>query len=89
MRPGVEKSVIAKRLAQTRLALGYKTQQTFSDEIGIRPHQYSVFEKGTRRISLGVALLIWEKFGISLDWIYCGDAAGLPASLSKKLKRTR
>jgi len=89
MRQGIETSVIAKRLIQTRLALGYATQTAFSEQIGIHQHQYNVFENGRRRISLGVALLIWEKFGVSLDWIYCGDATGLPASLHKKLKRSR
>ena len=89
MRPGANHSVIARRLVQTRLALGYKTQRALTDQIGIWSHLYNPFERGSRRISLGVALLIWEKFGVSLDWIYCGDATGLPASLYKKLKRSR
>ncbi len=89
MRPGTEHSVMAKRLTETRLALGYATQTAFAEQIGILPHKYNVFERGKRRISLGVALLIWERFGVSLDWMYCGDATGLPASLYKKLKRSR
>jgi transcriptional regulator with XRE-family HTH domain len=89
MRPGMENSVLARRLVRTRLALGYTTQRGFAEQLGIRSHQINVFERGRRRISLGVALLIREKFGISLDWIYCGDAAGLPAALYKKLKRGR
>ena len=84
-----DNSVIAKRLVQTRLALGYKTQSAFAEQLGTHSAQYSVFESGRRRISLGVALLISEKFGISLDWIYCGDAVGLPASVYKKLRRRR
>ena len=84
-----DKSVIARRLIQTRLALGYKTQSAFAEQIGIGSAQYSVFESAKRRISLGVALSIREKFGVSLDWIYRGDAAGLPASLYKKLKRSK
>ena len=87
MRPGME--ISAKRLVRTRLALGYMTQSAFAEQLGIGSPQYSVFESGKRRISLGVALLIWEKFGVSLDWIYCGDAAGLPAALYKKLKRSK
>ncbi len=82
-------SIIAKRLVQTRLALGYKTQSAFAGQLGIGSPQYSVFESGKRRMSLGVALLIQEKFGISLDWIYRGDAAGLSAPLSTKLKRRK
>ncbi len=89
MRPGADHSVIARRLVRTRLALGYKTQSALTDQIGIVSHLYNAFEKGRRRISLGVALLIYEKFGVSLDWIYCGDPSGLPASLSRKLKRSR
>jgi len=87
MRPGME--ISAKRLVRTRRALGYTTQSAFAEQVGLRPHQINVFERGRRRISLGAALLIWEKFGVSLDWIYCGDAAGLPAALYKKLKRSK
>jgi transcriptional regulator with XRE-family HTH domain len=89
MRRGMEDSAIAKRLTETRLALGYRTQTALAEQIGILPHKYNPFERGKRRISLGVALLIWEKLGVSLDWMYCGDATGLPASLYKKLKRRR
>ena len=83
MRPGSETSVLAKRLVRTRLALGYRTQSAFAEQVGLHPHQINVFERGKRRISLGAALLMWEKFGISLDWIYCGDAAGLPRAVHR------
>jgi transcriptional regulator with XRE-family HTH domain len=85
----MKNSVIARRLIRTRRALGCETQRALTDEIGIASNQYNIFESGHRRISLGIALLIYERFGISLDWIYCGDASGLPASLQKKLRRSK
>ena len=86
MRRSSDKSAVAQRLVQTRLALGLPTQRALADEIGIHSHQINVLERGHRRIAVGVALLIYKRFGVSLDWIYCGDPTGLPASLYNKLK---
>ena len=87
MKARAANAAMAKRLIQTRRALGYDTQRGLTDEIGILSHQYNRFETGDRRVSLGIALLIYDRFGVSLDWIYCGDPAGLPASLYRKIKR--
>lgn len=71
---------IGKRLVRTREALGY-SQAQFCREIGIERNQYNPFEKGRRRITVDVALLILDRFEISLDWIYAGRKMGLPAHL--------
>ena len=78
-------SVIANRLIRTRKALGYETQIELADEIGIPQNNYNTFEKGRRRISLGAALKMWDRFGVSLDWIYCGDASGVTFKRQKML----
>ena len=79
----------ADRITRTRLALGFKTQIAFCKAIGVRSDLYNAFENAVRRVSLAAAFKIRDKFGIPLDWIYCGDAAGLPAALYKKLKRSK
>ena len=76
----------AGRITRTRLALGFKTQTAFAEEIGIRHYLYNPFERAKRRVSLNVALKIRDKLGIPLDWIYCGDDSRLPAALYKKLQ---
>jgi DNA-binding XRE family transcriptional regulator len=79
----------AARITRTRLALGFKTQTAFAKEIGIHPYLYNPFERGKWRVSLAVAFKIRNKFGIPLDWIYCGDASRLPAALSTSLKERK
>ena len=79
----------AGRITRTRLALGFKTQTAFSEEIGIQSYLYNPFERGKRRVSLEVALRIRDRFGVPLDWTYCGDDRRLPAALSKKLRESK
>lgn len=75
---------IAKRLVRTREALGL-TQAEFCIQIGVEKNIYNPFEKGRRRITIDVALKIRDRFGVSLDWIYCGQVAALPVDLFNKL----
>jgi len=79
----------AGRLARTRLALGFKTQTAFAEEIGIQQYLYNPLETGKRRVSLDVALKIRDKLGIPLDWIYCGDDSRLPTALYKVLQERK
>lgn len=82
-------SAVAIRIAQTRKALGYRSQADFCREIGVDRNIYNPFEKAKRRMTIDVALKIRARFGISLDWIYCGDPAQLPAGLFQKLTSGR
>ena len=75
---------IAKRLVTTRRALGLK-QSDFCQQIGVEKNVYNPFEKGRRRITVDVAIKIYERFGVSLDWIYCGDTSHLSVELYNKL----
>lgn len=78
--------VIGNRLVKTREALGFQ-QSEFCKEIRVAKNTYNPFEKGHRQITLIVATKIKERFGISLDWIYCGDPATLPAGLFRKIDK--
>ena len=77
------------RVRRTRIALGYKTQMAFCREYGIRYDIYAACERGHRRLSLAVALLMRDKLKIPLDWIYCGDARRLPAALHRALQKRK
>lgn len=79
---------IARRLADTREALGFTSQVDFCRAIGIEKNVYNPFEMGSRRISLNVAIKIKKRFGIPLDWIYCGDPAALPLQIYQRLRRS-
>lgn len=78
---------ISQRLIQTRLALGFEEQAEFCRQIGIDKTVYNPFEKGRRRISLDVAVAIRERFGIPLDWTFCGDSRQMPAEVYEKLRK--
>ena len=81
-----ESKAVANRLVRTRLALGYEEQAEFCRQIGVDKTVYNPFEKGRRRISLDVAIAIKSRFGIPLDWIYCGDLTHLPGEIYAKLR---
>lgn len=78
--------IIARRLELTRLALGFESQIDFCKAIRVQKNVYNPFEKGKRRISLAVAMKIRRRFGISLDWIYCGDPGTLPTNVYRKIE---
>lgn len=75
----------ARRLKATRLALDYKKQIEFAKILGVDKSSYNLMEKGKRPVTLDVGLAINEKFGVSLDWLFVGNAAQLPSHLVTKL----
>ena len=78
---------IAKRLITIRNQYG-PTQAAFCRLVEIAPNTWNQYEKGESRISLDFALRLSAKLQISLDWIYKGDAAGLPFQIAQRLTIT-
>jgi DNA-binding XRE family transcriptional regulator len=76
---------VARRLKATRLALEYKKQNEFAKVLGIDKTSYNLMENGKRPVTLDVGLALNKKFGVSLDWLFLGNAAQLPANLVTKL----
>lgn len=56
---------------------------------GIKPNQWSQFTNPDkkRRITVDAAYKLVDEFGLTLDWIYDGDPAGLPNALAQKLRK--
>jgi ribosome-binding protein aMBF1 (putative translation factor) len=75
---------VGRRLLRTREALGL-SQAEFCRQIGVERNLYNPFEKGRRRITIGVAMKIRDRYGITLDWIYAGEPHALPSDLYHKL----
>jgi plasmid maintenance system antidote protein VapI len=67
------------------LALEYKKQNEFAKVLGIDKTSYNLMENGKRPVTLDVGLALNKKFGVSLDWLFLGNAAQLPANLVTKL----
>ena len=75
---------IAARLRATRDALQLK-QAEFADAAGVKRSTYNQWEKAKGRPGLDDAIKLAEVHGLTLDWIYFGDASGLPVRLVGKI----
>jgi len=76
---------IGKRMALLRAAFELKPAE-ISDMLGIERTYWSRFEGGKRRVSDEVALMLVERFGISLDWLILGRWDRLPLDVSNRLR---
>lgn len=76
---------IAERLRITRAALGMR-QNAFAGAAGIAPNTYNQWERGIGRPDIDYAQALCDAHGLSLDWIYNGDASNLPGVLIEKIR---
>jgi transcriptional regulator with XRE-family HTH domain len=76
---------LAKRLEITREALRLRPVD-LCKRIDIKENRWSQYESGERRITLEVANALCDEFGLTLDWIYRGNPAGLPHELRLKMR---
>lgn len=76
------------RLKRTREALGYNVQADFARALDLKQSTYSNFETGLSRPKLATAVLMCQRFGLTLDWIYRGNPDGLSDRLRALLKIT-
>jgi transcriptional regulator with XRE-family HTH domain len=76
---------IAKRLIATRVALGLN-QAEWCRRVGISPQAWSNYESARNRINHDQALRVCKAIGVSLDWIYRGEASILPHNLAISIR---
>lgn len=81
-------SEIAERLRITREASGLK-QAAWCRLTGVSAPAWNNYEAGNRRISIDEALKVCAAVGVTLDWIYRGQAAGLPMNYATEIQRLR
>lgn len=79
---------IAHRLIATREGMGY-TQKEFCERAGIAPNTYNQWERAKGRPQLDMAIQLCRTYHLTLDWIYRGNALGLPADLQNIPSATR
>jgi transcriptional regulator with XRE-family HTH domain len=80
---------IGERLRLTRLALNFRTQAAICRKISEDKNFAQVWnnwEKGRDRINVDNAILLCQKFRLTLDWIYRGDNGMLPAALATRIE---
>jgi hypothetical protein len=62
------------------------SQKDFCAEIDVGTNHYSPFENAKRRIPLEIATKLVEHYGVTLDWIYLGDARGMTGQMQAELR---
>lgn len=77
---------IGKRLDALHAALGL-SQADVCRALDLASGRYSQYVSGKRRLSLEVAFRLVEAYGVTLDWLFIGDASALPQHLHRKLAR--
>ena len=81
---------VGRRIAALREAMSLSAAQ-FARHTGITAQALHNYESGLRRISLDQAILVCDRTGSTLDWIYFGDPSGLPlrfASLGRPVSNS-
>jgi transcriptional regulator with XRE-family HTH domain len=87
MADGGEKlSDIGERIRILREALRYDNASLFAAYVGWSPQQLSNYEKGVKRPEVSMAIRLCKKTGVTLDWIYRGETAGLPLHVANVIQ---
>ncbi len=67
----MDKKQVAKRLNHIR-TMNKLTQEKFCEKLGLGIENYRSIEQGKNNLTIDNAILICNKYGVSLDYIYCG-----------------
>jgi len=71
---------IARRIIALRESMSLN-QSAFAALIDVSQPAVNNYERGYRRPDLDTAIKIQMKTGVTLDWLYLGERAGLPGRL--------
>ncbi len=77
---------IGRRLRLLRMALTPAFNPAeFARQVGLTRTAWMRCEIGAARLGLTTALVLCQKFGVSLDWIYAGDERMMPQDLMLRI----
>jgi hypothetical protein len=86
-----EKAEIARRLRALQQALGEGrepvTHEEMAEHAGCGEKSWWAYQAGTQAMPYSCAGNLKQRFGITLDWIYLGDASRNPHDLQRKIDR--
>lgn len=78
---------VLRRLVRIRLALGPDVKDICA-QLGYKPNKWSNWENRHNGLSLGEAIHIVERLGLSLDYIYRGkEDAGIAPDVAPRLRK--
>lgn len=76
---------VGQRLSFIRRAHGL-SQQDFAERALIRRNAWSNYEAGRSRIGVAAAGRVCAVYGVTMDYIYLGDASNLPYQLAHTIQ---
>lgn len=83
---GESLSDIGWRISVLREALGYPNAAQFAAYVGWTPQQLNNYQRGSKRPEVTMATRLCNRTGVTLDWIYRGERAGLPLHLANAIQ---
>jgi transcriptional regulator with XRE-family HTH domain len=78
-------NAIGARLEALQYAMGWEDQKAFATYLGLTPQAWNNWIHGRKRIGIDAAIVVAQRTGVDLDWIYRGDPSGVPTRLVEKL----
>lgn len=79
---------VGRRLQQVRQIMGL-SQQEFGEAAGLSQTRYNNYECGARLLTLRAALSLCKKYALTLDYVFLGDASGLPFRVADELRKLK
>lgn len=83
--PAHDPKKIGERLELLRIALGVATQAEFGALLGATRGRTNNWFVGLAPIPIEFAVKLKTNYGVTLDYIYCGDKSSLPLRLATSL----
>lgn len=80
-----KRAAIGARLEALRKAFQL-TQVQFAGRAGIAQSAYANYATGRNMPDVQFAERLCDEYGVTLDWIYRGDVAGMPVNLLNLIK---
>jgi hypothetical protein len=87
METGGRESDVAVRLRHLRAVLGERSAKAFAARLGIEYKRWNNFENGSPLSRDAAFILVKAVPGLTLDWLYFGERAGLSYDLAVRLDR--
>jgi len=76
---------VGQRFAQLRKIMELD-QIPFGEKAGLSQSRLSGYERGARMLTVRAALALCETYRVTMDWLFRGDASGLPYWMHQKVK---
>ncbi len=76
---------MAKRALLLRMVIA-SSQAELARSLGITPKAWNNYECGYSRINLDMGLILCDRYGVSLDWLYRGQEAQLAGGFVSRLR---